>query len=359
MEDAIRKVCEIFRIKKLRSHQEDAINHVVEKKRDVFVNLPTGFGKSLMYQALPVVFSSLPCSSEKNVVIVISPLTSLMKDQQSVAVQNGEFSVVFASPELWLGDHKWRKMVTTETYRNAVRAVALDEAHVICHWGQSKSQKHAAFRVWFSRLHELRSLLPEIPFIALTATATSDTRVAIFESLLFSDPHMVIDSPNKDNISYVVHYMKKNSSLSDYFRWIADEVIEHGIGATRTIIYCQTIKQCAVVYTTLKMLLGEHIYEDPASRDARRVLLEMLHSCSPICNKGNILESFQSEGGCVRILVATIAFGMGVDCKQVHRTIHFGPAKNVEAFMQETGRAGRWYTEHILPVVPEFSDDAR
>ena len=191
--------------------------------------------------------------------------------------------------------------------------------------------------MWFSRLHELRFLLPEIPFIALTATATSDTRVAIFESLLFSDPHMVIESPNKDNISYVVHYMKKNSSLSDYFRWIADEVIEHGIGATRTIIYCQTIKQCAVVYTTLKMLLGEHIYED----HARRVLLEMLHSCSPICNKGNILESFQSEGGCVRILVATIAFGMGVDCKQVHRTIHFGPAKNVEAFMQETGRAGR------------------
>ena len=154
MEDAIRKVCEIFGIQKLRSHQEDAINHVVEKKRDVFVNLPTGFGKSLIYQALPVVFSSLPCSSEKNVVIVISPLTSLMKDQvsrltslgigavslaeltdqQSVAVQNGEFSVVFASPELWLGDHKWRKMVTTETYRNAVRAVAVDEAHVICHW---------------------------------------------------------------------------------------------------------------------------------------------------------------------------------------------------------------------------------
>ncbi|XP_068712912.1 ATP-dependent DNA helicase RecQ-like [Montipora foliosa] len=150
----------------------------------------------------------------------VSRLTSLgigavslaeLTDQQSVAVQNGEFSVVFASPELWLGDHKWRKMVTTETYRNAVRAVAVDEAHVICHWGQSKSQKHAAFRVWFSWLHELRSLLPEILFSALTATATSDTRVAIFESLLFIDPHMVIESPNKDNISYVVHYMKKNS----------------------------------------------------------------------------------------------------------------------------------------------------
>ena len=61
---------------------------------------------------------------------------------------------------------------------------------------------------------------------------------------------MVLESPNKENISYVVHYMKKNASLSDYFSWIADEVIEHGIGATRTIKYCQTIKQCAVVYST-------------------------------------------------------------------------------------------------------------
>ena len=163
---------------------------------------------------------------------------------------------------------------------------------------------------------------------ALTDCAT----LAPQRSLRFSDPHMVIESPNKDNISYVVQYKKKNISLSDYFRWIVDEVIEHGVGATRTIIYCQKIKQ---------MLLGAHIHEDPASRDARRVLLEMLHSCSPICKKENILESFQSEGGCVRILVATIAFGMGVDCKQVHRTIHFGLAKNVEALMQETGRAGR------------------
>ena len=207
--------------------------------------------------------------------------------------------------------------------------------------GQSKSQKYAAFRVWFARLQEFRSLLPECPFIALTATATRDTREAIFESLLFNNPCMVLESPNKENISYVVHYMKKTSSLSEYLSWIADEVIEHGTGATRTIIYCQTIKQCAVVYSTLKVLLGENIYEDPLSKDAKRVLLEMLHSCSPMTNKENILESFKSERGCIRILVATIAFGMGVDCKQVYRTVHFGPSKNVEAYMQESGRAGR------------------
>lgn len=152
---------------------------------------------------------------------------------------------------------------------------------------------------------------------------------------------MVLESPNKENISYVVHYMKKNSSLSDYFSWIADEVIEHGTGSTRTINYCQTIKQCAVVYSTLKTLIGDKMYEDPVRKDAKRVLPEMLHSCSPQSNKENILESFQREDGCIRILVATIAFEMGVDCKQVHRTVHFGPAKNVEAYMQESGRAGR------------------
>jgi len=195
--------------------------------------------------------------------------------------------------------------------------------------------------VWFARLQEFRSLLPECPFIALTATATRDTREAIFESLLFNNPYMVLESPNKENISYVVHYMAKTSSLSDYLSWIADEAIEHGTGATRTIIYCQTIKQCAVVYSTLKVLLGENLYEDPLSKDAKRVLLEMLHSCSPMTNKENILESFKLDRGCIRILVATIAFGMGVDCKQVYRTVHFGPAKNVEAYMQESGRAGR------------------
>lgn len=76
-------------------------------------------------------------------------------------------------------------------------------------------------------------------------------------------------------------------------------------------------------------------------KDAKRSLLEMLHSCTPTSNKEHILVSFQSDRGVVRILVATNAFGMGVDCKQVHRTIHFGPAKNVEAYMQQSGRAGR------------------
>lgn len=134
-----------------------------------------------------------------------------------------------------------------------------------------------------------------------------------------------------------------------YLSWFADEILEKGTLATRTIIYCQTIKECALVYTTLqsalvyttvKILLREKIYEDLMQQQPKTVSLEMLHSSSPANNKEHILESLQSETGCISVLV-TIAFGMGVDCKQVHRTVHFGPAKNVEAYIQESGRAGR------------------
>lgn len=175
----------------------------------------------------------------------------------------------------------------------------------------------------------------------MTATATKDTRLTIFEAMQMDKPHIIAESPNKDNISYVVQYLKNVTSVSSYFKWLTDEVKDQGISATRTIVYCQTIKQCAMIYSVLKSQLGEYIYEDPKNQDPRRVVLEMLHSCTPVSNKINILDSFEKEDGCIKVFVATIAFGMGVDCKKVYQTIHFGPAKNIESYMQESGRCGR------------------
>ena len=103
----------------------------------------------------------------------------------------------------------------------------------------------------------------------------------IFEVLIMKEPHIVEENPNKPNIAYVVKYMERNVRLSDYFHWIAKEVIDKHSMATRTIIYCQTIKQCAVVYSTLKTLIGDKIYVGPQNKDLKRVVLEMLHSCSP------------------------------------------------------------------------------
>jgi len=106
------------------------------------------------------------------------------------------------------------------------------------------------------------------------------------------------------------------------------------------------------VDSTLTTLIGDKIYVDPQNKDLKRVVLEMLHSCSPKSNKDLILESFQCDEGHIRILVATITFGMGVDCKKVYQTIHFGPAKNVESYLQERqGRKG-WLSVHHLSALP-------
>ena len=143
LDNAFVKVCDIFGFEKLNKHQEEAIRQVVELKVDVFVNLPAGYGKSVVFQALHTVFASVD-KCEKNIVIVISPLSLLgvsaisLSDISSAAeikkVESGEFSIVYGSPESWLGDMRWRRMLASETYKSYVRAVAVDEAHVICHW---------------------------------------------------------------------------------------------------------------------------------------------------------------------------------------------------------------------------------
>ena len=155
MDAAFGKVCDVFGFKTLNEHQKNALKFVIEQKKDVFVNLPTGFGKSVIFQALPLLYACVEPGREKNLVIVVSPLVSLVKDQVSLLlslgisatslnneipeadkrkVESGQYSIVYGSPESWLGDTRWRKMLTSETYKNLVRVVAVDEAHVINHW---------------------------------------------------------------------------------------------------------------------------------------------------------------------------------------------------------------------------------
>ena len=206
----------------------------------------------------------------------------------------------------------------------------------------------AAFRESYSKLYELRSLAPNVPVIALTATATKLTRDTILSLLHMENVVEIKESPNKLNVAYVVHYMEKDTELEFYFDWLSDELKQNKQKTERTIIYCQTIKQCGMLYATIKALLGNDMFIGDNRRD---VLVEMLHSCTPAANKQNILESFQSDNGTIRLLIATIAFGMGIDCRGVHRVINFGPSKNVEAYVQETGRAGRDGHQSIAYVI--------
>ncbi|XP_068724074.1 ATP-dependent helicase wrn-1-like [Montipora capricornis] len=356
-EEAFDVVSNTFRIPNLNAPLKTGIRKIVEEKKDVFVNLPTGFGKSLLYQALPLVFD-LTSQEPGHIVVVVSPLIRLMEDQVShlkwlglkavnissleegegTRVESGEYSLVYESPEAWLKNEQWRFMLTNSVYSKKLCAIAVDEAHVVRQWGTSQDIKIKAFRESYSKLYELRSLAPNVPVAALTATATKLTRDTVFNLLNMKNAVEIKESPNKLNVAYVVQFMDKDMELEFYFGWLTDELKKSREKTERTISYCQTIRQCGLLYATIKALLGEYIL---IGNDSKHVLVEMLHSCTPEANKHYILESFQSDNGTIRLLIATIGFGMGVDCRGVHRVIHFGPSKNVESYVQETGRAGR------------------
>lgn len=185
-------------------------------------------------------------------------------------------------------------------------------------------------------MHELRTLASNCTIIALTATATDLTRRTIFDILRMRNAYTIFESPNKGNITYSVEYIHKDSELETYFNWLVEDLKENQTDSDRTIIYCQTIRQCSQIYATLKGLLGRHLVCAGSGP-----LLQMLHSCTPSSVKQKILTSFAEENGGIRVLIATIAFGMGIDCKAVRQVIHFGPSKNIESYAQETGRAGR------------------
>ena len=113
-----------------------------------------------------------------------------------------------------------------------------------------------------------------------------------------------------------------------------------GKDTARTIIYCQTVKQCSLLFKMFEVELGPSLFHEQINDPSKR-LVDMMHSGSPISVKNHVLEQFSDNNNCLRILVATIAYGMGVDCKGVTRVIHFGTSKSVGAYLQESGCCGR------------------
>lgn len=175
--------------------------------------------------------------------------------------------------------------------------------------------------------------------MALTATAVKKTKDIIIKSLAMKNPVTIAASPNKANISYPVQLMSNTLPVLHYFKWLTDELKEKGTGADRVIIYCQTVKQCHTLYSILLEELRESIHPDDGNKKDR--LLEMLHSITPDRVKEGIIRSMTIHNGTVRCLLCTISFAMGINCKGVTTVIHFGPSKNAEAYIQESGRCGR------------------
>jgi ATP-dependent DNA helicase RecQ len=304
----------------LRPLQSEAIAAALDR-RDALVVLPTGGGKSLCYQLPPLIHGRLT--------LVVSPLIALMQDQVDglrvagypaaalhsaatpadrartrEAIADGSLRLLFLSPErLFTGD-------TVEWIAGLdVGAIAIDEAHCISQWGHD-------FRPEYRRLREIRRHLPEVPFHAYTATATPRVRADIIDQLGLRDPRVLIGTFDRPNLTYRVH------PRVDRDRQVADAVARHPDAAS--IVYCIARADTEKVAEALR---------------ERGISARAYHAGLDNEERTKISEDFRAER--LPVVVATVAFGMGIDRGDVRLVVHAAMPKSIEHYQQETGRAGR------------------
>ena len=198
------------------------------------------------------------------------------------------------------------------------------------------------FRREFSKIGEVRSIIPDrVNVMALTATATKATRKHVCRRLGMSAPVVISRSPNKPNIKLIVRV--KEGTIDDTMAGLADELIEKRAAMPRVIIFVRTYDACGTLYGYLRNRLGEGLTEPVAAHNdlAQFRLVDMFTACTKKNVKDAILQGFCDPCGILRVVVATVAFGLGLDCPNVRKIIHWGPPSDVEEYLQETGRAGR------------------
>ena len=309
-----------FGFTSFRPLQEQIIRDSLAGK-DVFALLPTGGGKSLCFQ--------LPALARPGLTVVVSPLIALMKDQVDAlqasgvaatflnssldpqasrtrlrGLHNGEYRLLYVAPERlmlsgFLADlQKW-----------AVNLIAIDEAHCISEWGHD-------FRPEYRQLAQLRELLPKAPMMALTATATGRVRSDITKHLHLREPGCYVASFNRPNLTYRV--LPKTGPYEQTLTFIRSRPNDSGI------VYCQSRKSSESVAGRL---------------NADGVKAAPYHAGMEANDRSRNQELFLRDE--VRVICATIAFGMGINKPNVRFVIHYDLPKNIEGYYQETGRAGR------------------
>ncbi|MGF1679391.1 MAG: DNA helicase RecQ [Candidatus Methylacidiphilales bacterium] len=303
-----------------RPLQREIIDDILAD-RDVFALLPTGGGKSLCYQ--------LPSLARPGLTLVVSPLVALMKDQvdsllaagipatflnstlnpaesrqRLQGLERGEYKLLYAAPERILLDGFMASLPAWN-----VRLMAVDEAHCVSEWGHD-------FRPEYRQLPELRRLLPHVPMVALTATATRQVRTDITHQLGLREPAVHVGSFNRPNLTYRV--IPKSGAQARLLDFIRSRRGESGI------VYCQSRQSTE----SLAALLQQH------SIASRPYHAGLLHD-----QRSSHQEAFLRDD--IQVICATIAFGMGINKPNVRFVVHYDLPKNIEGYYQETGRAGR------------------
>ena len=311
-----------FGFDQFRPLQAEIIEQVLDKK-DALVLMPTGGGKSVCFQ--------IPALLMEGICIVVSPLISLMKDQVDALKANGiraeflnstqnfteqqvileacfrgDIRLLYVSPEKLLTD-------LDQIIRMAKPSLfAIDEAHCISSWGHD-------FRPEYTKMGFLRERFPDIPFIALTATADKVTRKDISKQLKLHEPKLFISSFDRKNLSLDVRIgVKPKQKIEEITDFIRNRKDQSGI------IYCLSRNTCEDVAQKLK-LAG--------------IKADFYHAGMEASDRARVQEDFIKDD--LQIVCATIAFGMGIDKSNVRWVIHFNMPKNMEGYYQEIGRAGR------------------
>ena len=310
----------VFGYQSFRKGQEEVINAALNGQ-DALVVMATGNGKSLCYQIPALCFEGLT--------LVISPLISLMKDQvdqlqangieadflnssqtleQQQQVQNklisGQLKLLYVSPE---------KVMTNTFFQlisySKVSFIAIDEAHCISQWGHD-------FRPEYTQLGGLKASFPHAPIMALTATADYATRQDILTHLNLENPHKYIGSFDRPNIRYTLE--EKYKPMEQLTRFVLAQKGKSGI------IYCNSRNKVERIAESLRN---------------KGISAAAYHAGMETALRERVQQDFQRDN--VQVVVATIAFGMGINKSNVRFVAHFDLPRSIESYYQETGRAGR------------------
>ena len=325
MQDIEQRLKQYFGHDAFRPGQQEIIEQTLSG-RDAFVLMPTGGGKSLTYQ--------LPALLLPGLTVVISPLIALMHDQvdqlrangiaatfinssldsfersqRERAALNGKVKLLYVAPERLLSENFLYLLDQIES-DIGLSLLAVDEAHCVSEWGHD-------FRPEYRQLGQLRTRYPRSPMLALTATATERVRQDILTQLRLHDPYVHVASFNRPNLSYEVR-PKHKGSYSELLQLL------HGLPGAPVIIYCQSRRSVDDL-------------SDCLQRDGIRAL--PYHAGLSGEQRTEHQTRFIRDD--IAVLVATIAFGMGISKPDVRAVIHYDLPRNLEGYYQESGRAGR------------------